>query len=1253
MAFEDYIQTFGSDLPPAPTQSGSIPRHVLDALAFFGYPVNALAGLTQGLISEDPNESALSNAYQGITGKRAFHFGDIMGIPRPNDDAPWSEYLPQLVAHELPQFMLDPLNVVAAPAKAAGLFPRVAKAAFPFLKEGQSLAGKGAELAGANVAKEYLASGPLGKAFMRRAPESIPGAKGFEEAADRIGYEHDIAPIQKQWVEADAALTGAMKDYPGVTKADVYDALEREGSRPDLQPLVDIARPIQQIQRDFYEKLQQTRDAVGRESYPALEIPGEYNYMKHMEIPTPGKGGARGQLGDPNAYKEPGRTIWRYEDATGKVIAVGKDKDPRTGIVQIPTSGEPETWFVGKDNIKKGRSGLRVKQFAESDPNRQGLKFTDPDTGKVVALGDVGTAKAGVVAVKKATGQVDANGKMIFETEHWLVGPDNVRKGIIKVTPESPGYTWADQSGKVYATGPATPETGIATMRKATGQLDDKGNMIYETVYNYAPGNVDKAGHVRVWPKEGVHDWIDRETGKIVASGPLGKNATGVTAMETSEGPRFMYSGENIKGGKEIPVWPRQGQYEFFDDALNKVIKTGEIGENGIIKLGNEYFDIGTPAERAFRRITPMGKASGETKNFVPEESMVPVQARPLPLDVMPGMEVTASPHPIVEPGVTVKPTPNPITEIGTKVVGTPQEPVMPGFQVFKKPASLKEVQAVAPNRTWLDDPMAAMLLEITRRNEQTKYIKMLQAGIDSGLVEPGLTARAGFRPLAVKGFEDFQAHPAIANRLENMGKGVFDPESGAGSIAQLLDNVVNSRAGQALQKGTNFWRRLVLGHAGWLSGNLGSNPFQQFMEMNPLMWPYRTAEAIGQQVKGGPRYEEWLARGLEESGQYGGVGSIGQQVQERLGMAMGKEPPGMLGKATGALGKVFLDPIFKVGSKAEGNAKIAVANDWIAKNAPNLKELPIEEQKLMLNRAARVAHEALGNYSRQAMTPTEANLAALPIPFYGWLSHVARSTWKNATQQPQKLNRLGMTLDTAFEPISQSDKDIADPWIKEQSPVRKFLGMDFGTSSTGLPNIAMLGRYLPQGNLEQFLKRPTDAALSWVNPFIKGPAELGANRSAFKGREIDAVAGGFPQNLINPIRSLIPGQERPYEMATNKLFGQSVPAGWDYMLGQSPWGRHLKETDVMGEGLGLWRDPNREPSSPWEAGAYTVSGGKFYPFDRSRYEKSRKWEASQIDRRLAADIKYAQKRGDTVNEERYRKMREQERSRRAGMVEN
>jgi len=1182
MAYEDYqLEDFGTGQPSASRSGGSIPQHILDILGELNRLDYILPGIATGLQEGDVGQAA-RNAYRGAANQEAFNWGDVMGIPRPDDKAPWEEYLPQLVAHEAPQMILSPWNLLFAPAKAAGVFPRIAKGLAPLTKvrEGQSIAGKVGELAKLPEAVQWYQGTPVAKLFTRRLSETNPKWKGWEEASDVIQREHNPQAINDLFIQTSNDLKQAAKEA-GVGVDEVLHAAQRKGLRPELDPLVEKLRPQIAERNRLWNWYNDVREESGLERLPGLEAPG-YEYFKHMEV-TP-KGGAGGkaydQLGEPNAYSQPHRTVWRWEDEAGKVAAIGKENDLRTGIARIPKwNGELdekgrrildyEDWYVGPDNIKKGR---RVKTMGESG----GPEWTDIETGKTVTLGEPGTGKSGIVPFKKWTGELDEKGNKVFETEWLYVGPGNVVRGQIRVLPPSPG-----------------------------------------------------------------HEFID-ETGTVLSTGQLGKNATGVAEIKSSEGTKRLYVGENIKKGTQVGTWPEGGRFEFID-SNGQVTRTGQIGKGGIVKIGNEYFDIGTRELRQQWLKSPLSKITGETKNFVPFESTVRVKAEPLPVDALPGTEITTRPLPIQEPGIPVKPL--------------PQEPVMPGFQVFKKPASLAETKTVTPNRMWLEDPAAINYIDMIRRNRQIQFIRTVKAGLDHKVIALGPEARAGMRPIKVKGFEGYQAEPAVANRLENMGRGVFDTESGAGSIADLVDKFVGSRAGQAMRKGTDFWRGMVLAHPGWFMGNVGSNIVQQAMETNPLKIPSRMVQAGKLQLQKPEMFKELAARGLADTGMYGrGEGT--QKVRELLGEAM-PQTPGLASKlpesvkGAGRLIKKYgYDKIFEAGSAAESNAKISVALDWLAKNAPDFEKLPPEAKAKVLDEAARVAHRTLGNYSREAMTPFERNLAALPFPFYGWSSHVARSTGYNLAHQPQKLDRMSMMLDAAFQPMSPEDKKIAPDYIQEQSPAMKFLGMPFPTSSAGLPTMALLGRYLPWGQLEQFANRPIDAGLSWINPYLKAPFELGGNRSSFKGREIDKLAGGFPANVINPVIDMVSENGAPYERSTNKLFGQSIPAGYDYLLGISPFGRHIKEADVLGGGLGLYEDPNREPMNIYEAGGYVASGGKFYPFDRARYEKSRKWEAQKAETAIKSNLNYARRRGDWSNVAFYQKQLDQTRARNAGRVE-
>lgn len=151
---------------------------------------------------------------------------------------------------------------------------------------------------------------------------------------------------------------------------------------------------------------------------------------------------------------------------------------------------------------------------------------------------------------------------------------------------------------------------------------------------------------------------------------------------------------------------------------------------------------------------------------------------------------------------------------------------------------------------------------------------------------------------------------------------------------------------------------------------------------------------------------------------------------------------------------------------------------------------------------------------------------------------------------------------------------------------------------------------------------------MSWVNPYIKTPLELAGNYSAFKNRPLDITAAGFPENLANPILQAAGSTSAPYELASNRYFGASVPAAYESVMNLLPQMRHIREINALGANR-LWDNPAQEPTTATETGMNFLLGGKMYPYDMARYQKNRKWEDEQVERRLKANLKYAAIQGD------------------------
>ena len=198
---------------------------------------------------------------------------------------------------------------------------------------------------------------------------------------------------------------------------------------------------------------------------------------------------------------------------------------------------------------------------------------------------------------------------------------------------------------------------------------------------------------------------------------------------------------------------------------------------------------------------------------------------------------------------------------------------------------------------------------------------------------------------------------------------------------------------------------------------------------------------------------------------------------------------------------------------------------------------------------------------------------------------------------------------------------------------------------------MALAGRFLPHGNIEQFLKRPMDFLQSIVNPAIKTPLELAMNFSSFKNRQIDELSGGFPYSLTAPITG------GPYQEATQQQFGHTLPAAYDYLLSQAPGGRYLNELNQLGRAAGLWEDKYKEPNT--DMGTFMswyLTGGKQYPFDRMAAFQRRQKEQDKQAAALRHDLNFATMKGDMPRVEFDMKMimeQETKKARALGFLEN
>lgn len=571
------------------------------------------------------------------------------------------------------------------------------------------------------------------------------------------------------------------------------------------------------------------------------------------------------------------------------------------------------------------------------------------------------------------------------------------------------------------------------------------------------------------------------------------------------------------------------------------------------------------------------------------------------------------------------------------------QDPVTNQFLYKGQPVNLSEATlqdiyksgAMQPG-SFVEDMPLSFYGDIQKKTNQVEYLRMLQTLEDNGALiklERGEVPAKGFREVNVPGLDGYVAKKSVANRLENLASAQFDPDTPIGAVGEILKSMNDTTLGRGLSKFTQAWKRTILPlHPGYHAGNIGSNFFQSYLgDVNPAMVVPRTLEGLGaylgkhQPIEGLDLMKEAGARGFERSGFFG------NEARDALTEAIeggGTPTLDKLGRAGWPLRKIaeghnwLIENVGQpLGQGAETSAKLGVMIDYLKKR-PDFATASPEIKAQILDDAAQFAHRSLIDY--RASTPFENQLLNV-VPFYKWQRGIAGKTAQDVVNQPQKLANIERFLEATMMPMDPEEKALQDPWVQEQAPIVGLLGHRFAPAeSTGNPTMVLAGRYEPHGNLEQAAKRPKDFLQSIINPAIKAPYELATNYSSFKDRNIDELAGSFPENLINPITG------GPSSQASQTMFGLPLPAAYDYILSQIPGGRYLQEAHQAGLSAGLWEDPYKESFAPQELATWYASGGKKYQYDIAAAMTRRQRE---YDRKISAfrhDMNYALVKGDT-----------------------
>ena len=565
------------------------------------------------------------------------------------------------------------------------------------------------------------------------------------------------------------------------------------------------------------------------------------------------------------------------------------------------------------------------------------------------------------------------------------------------------------------------------------------------------------------------------------------------------------------------------------------------------------------------------------------------------------------------------------------------------------KNASFKEAQKIMGQYKFETDPAIAYAMSTQKMANKTNLMEKIGRMQDMGLAEElagGGGLYKGWSALKIPGFEGVQMPNVYAKYFDKMSAGYGYRTPVGGWLGQLADAASRTSAYDKFNDLTTLWKRSVLSlHPAYHAANEVSNVMQQYLNgINPFKIIPEMYGA-GKVQYGGAG--ESVAKGLtnkELLGEYTrrdvtGGGSLFGDTLSRAGYdTYGSNLRSLMGGnrvgsaiATGAetLGKMQTWGL-RQGAKLEDNSKIAVANNFLKREHPNFGTYNPAQQSAALDSAAAFAKNAMVDYG--ALTPFEQTALRGVMPFYAWTQGIGRRSYELAKTHPERLAALDRFQNTVFQSPSERDNKVMAPWLKEQSPVTGAFGHDFGRDKQ-FRNMLLLNRFLPQGNLQQLASSPLDFAVSSVNPLLKGPVELLANKDTFKHGAIDDVAKGTLGGLTAPLTG------DPYKLASQLKFGYNLPAAWNYVLNQAPGGRYITELSKMSDALGLSQNKlEKKPMSAQEALTWLGTGGRFSGFDEQTSLRGKQFEEKKDIGAIQRELKNREKLGDNEGVQFYQK---------------
>lgn len=562
------------------------------------------------------------------------------------------------------------------------------------------------------------------------------------------------------------------------------------------------------------------------------------------------------------------------------------------------------------------------------------------------------------------------------------------------------------------------------------------------------------------------------------------------------------------------------------------------------------------------------------------------------------------------------------LPEIAEKQIGPP---TFSKSLVTPKPATLRDILPIMPEGSLVENPVEALTTALTNRQGQVNTLKLMDYLRGENLLwHTGKNMPehllSGARQLEIPGFQNWATTPQIANWLENLAGVPTD------WLGKSLQSIRKTPMGQALEDATQWWKRNVLALSpAYHFGNLVSDSFNRYAAgQNPGEVVGRMAQAYNLLRGSDPALlRELELRGLPVSSWSGSILGETANAPSRLRNIADDVP--LLNKVMDTLGFAsekmhnLNQAALQGGMKyVEAPGRVATALDYLKKEAPDFNKLTPE----MLDKAVAFAKESMVDYG--GLTATQRELQRLLVPFAGWQFGMPTLMAQQVMQHPERLGRVSRFLDSTFMPLSPEDMAVADPYLHENAPVRGVAGWQFPTDDKGIAQTMQLQRYLPWGNVEGLANRPTANLWSVTNPWLKAPVEMALNLSGFSNQPIDREAKGFGTAFSNPLTG------GPYSKSRQEYFGQSIPAGYEYLLNQSPAGRNVNTANDLLRSFGLWEDPYKAPTGPASQIATLVTGGKFTKFDTEAQRKHRQAEFTETEKAIRANMKFALGKMDT-----------------------